>query len=104
MNIRSLLLGCLLGLLVLGVGDLGAERVGLQLFERHLRLGRLLLELLDGDPTRVRSFSVRFAGSLYPGETIETAVWRDGDTLTLLAPCPERDGQPVLTHATMEIR
>lgn len=60
--------------------------------------------VLDGDPARVQSFSVRFAGSLYPGETIETAVWRDGDTLTLLATCPERDGQPVLTHATMEIR
>ncbi|MGC5161167.1 MaoC/PaaZ C-terminal domain-containing protein [Rhodococcus sp. DT1] len=60
--------------------------------------------LLDGDPTRVRTFSVRFAGSLYPGETIETAVWRDGDTLAVLATCPERDGQPVLTHATMEIR
>ncbi|MBM7461503.1 MaoC/PaaZ C-terminal domain-containing protein [Rhodococcus coprophilus] len=60
--------------------------------------------LLDGDPTRVRSFSVRFAGSLYPGETIETAVWRDGDTLTIVATCPERDGGPVLTHATMEIR
>lgn len=60
--------------------------------------------VLDGDPTRVQSFSVRFAGSLYPGETIETSVWRDGETLTLLATCPERDGGPVLTHATMEIR
>lgn len=60
--------------------------------------------VLDGDPARVRSFSVRFAGSIYPGETIETSVWRDGDTLTLLATCPERDGQPVLTHATMEVR
>jgi acyl dehydratase len=60
--------------------------------------------VLDGDPTRVKSFSVRFAGSLYPGETIETSVWRDGTTLTLLATCPERDGQPVLTHATMELR
>ncbi len=60
--------------------------------------------VLDGDPSRVRSFSVRFAGSLYPGETIETAVWRDGDRLTLRATCPERDGQPVLTHASMEIR
>lgn len=60
--------------------------------------------VLDGDPTRVKSFSVRFAGSLYPGETIETSVWRDGDVLTLLATCPERDGQPVLTHATMEVR
>jgi acyl dehydratase len=60
--------------------------------------------VLDGDPSRVQSFSVRFAGSLYPGETIETAVWQDGDRLTLRATCPERDGQPVLTHASMEIR
>ncbi len=60
--------------------------------------------LLGGDPTRVRSYSVRFAGSIYPGETIETSVWLDGNTLTLLATCPERDGQSVLTHATMEVR
>ncbi|WP_305092978.1 MaoC/PaaZ C-terminal domain-containing protein [Prescottella sp. R16] len=60
--------------------------------------------ILGGDPSRVQNFSVRFAGSIYPGETIETSVWQDGDTLTLLATCPERDGQPVLTHATMEVR
>ncbi len=59
--------------------------------------------LLDGDPSRLHSYSVRFAGSLYPGETIETSVWRDGDRLTLVARCPERDGTPVLTHASMEI-
>lgn len=57
---------------------------------------------------------MRFAGSIYPGETIETSVWQDGNaggersdggsTLTLLATCPERDGRPVLTHATMEVR
>ncbi|MDH6280222.1 MaoC/PaaZ C-terminal domain-containing protein [Prescottella agglutinans] len=60
--------------------------------------------LLGGDPARVQSYSVRFAGSIYPGETIETSVWQDGDRLTLLATCPERDGQPVLTHASMEVR
>ncbi|PTR24881.1 acyl dehydratase [Rhodococcus sp. OK519] len=60
--------------------------------------------VLGGDPARVQNFSVRFAGSIYPGETIETSVWQDGDQLTLLATCPERDGQPVLTHATMEVR
>lgn len=59
--------------------------------------------LLDGDPTRVRDYAVRFAGSIYPGETIETSVWRDGNRLALQATCPERDGQPVLTHATMEV-
>ena len=60
--------------------------------------------MLDGDPTRVRTYSARFAGSLYPGETIDIAAWRDGDVLTLRATCPERNGQPVLTHATMEVR
>lgn len=60
--------------------------------------------VLDGDPSRLHSYSVRFAGSLYPGETIETSLWCDGDHLTLLARCPERDGSPVLTHAHMELR
>ncbi|MFZ2178099.1 MAG: MaoC/PaaZ C-terminal domain-containing protein [Rhodococcus sp. (in: high G+C Gram-positive bacteria)] len=59
--------------------------------------------MLDGDPCGLKSYTARFAGSLYPGETIETAVWRDGGRLRLLATCPERDGQPVLTHATMEV-
>jgi len=59
--------------------------------------------LFDGDPSRLHSYAVRFAGSLYPGETIETSVWRDGDHLTLLARCPERSGSPVLTHASMEV-
>lgn len=59
--------------------------------------------LLDGDPSQLHSYSVRFAGSVYPGETLETSVWRDGDHLTLLARCPERGGSPVLTHASMEI-
>jgi len=60
--------------------------------------------LLDGDPARVRHYSVRFAGSLYPGETLETAVWQAQNQLTLRVSCPERDGAPILTHATMEIR
>ena len=60
--------------------------------------------VLDGDPAAVQSYSVRFAGSLCPGETIETSVWRDGNQLILQAVCVEREQQPILTHATMEIR
>ncbi|NLU81655.1 MaoC/PaaZ C-terminal domain-containing protein [Rhodococcus sp. HNM0569] len=58
--------------------------------------------ILGGDPGRVSEYSVRFAGTLVPGESIETAVWQDGSTLTLVATCPERSGAPVLTHARME--
>lgn len=59
--------------------------------------------VLDGDPTRLTSLSVRFAGPLSPGETIRTSVWRDGDRLTLAATCPERDDAPVLSHALAEV-
>ena len=37
--------------------------------------------LLDGDVTRMRAFEVRFAGMVFPGETLRTSVWRDGDAL-----------------------
>ncbi len=59
--------------------------------------------LLDGDPRRLTGLSVRFAGSLYPGQTIRTSVWRDGGALLLASVCPEREGAPVLTHATATV-
>ena len=36
----------------------------------------LVDELLDGDVTRVDAFEVRFAGVVFPGETLRTSVWR----------------------------
>jgi len=60
--------------------------------------------LLDGDATRLSELSVRFAGSLFPGETIRTSAWRDGDDLRLVAVCPERDDATVLTQGTGRVR
>lgn len=59
--------------------------------------------LLDSDPSRVRNFSVRFAGPLHPGEILETSVWEESGRLILRTRTPERDGQAVLTHASMEV-
>ncbi len=59
--------------------------------------------VLDGDATRLASLDVRFAGTLFPGETIRTSVWREGNRLTLAATCPERDDAPVLSHALAEV-
>ncbi|CAM2978118.1 acyl dehydratase [Williamsia muralis] len=61
-------------------------------------------DILGGDADAVDTFSARFAGSIYPGEAIETSVWREDNRLILHAVCPDRDGQAVLTHAHMEIR
>lgn len=59
--------------------------------------------LLDSDPSRVRDFSVRFAGPLYPGESLETSVWNEGGRLILRSSSPDRNGQAILTHASMEV-
>lgn len=34
---------------------------------------------------------------------LDEAVWRDGGQLVLRSTCPQRDGAPVLTHATAEV-
>lgn len=63
----------------------------------------LVDELLDSDAARLDHLSVRFAGPLFPGETLRTSIWRDGDRLLLQADCAERDGAAILTHATAEV-
>lgn len=63
----------------------------------------LVDELLDADAARLDALSVRFAGPLFPGETLRTSIWRDGDRLLLQADCPEREDAAVLTHATAEV-
>lgn len=57
--------------------------------------------LLDGDPTRVRDYSARFAGIMLPGETLRTRIWQDGERVLLQASCADRNDAPVLTHATL---
>lgn len=42
--------------------------------------GRAVLKLLCGDdPARFQRMDVRFSSPVYPGETIATEVWREGD-------------------------
>lgn len=60
-------------------------------------------QALGGDPGRLTGLSVRFAGSLFPGQTIRTEIWRAGDELLLRATCPEREGAPVLTRARARV-
>jgi acyl dehydratase len=59
--------------------------------------------LLDGDVTKVARYQVRFAGVVYPGETIVTSAWREGDRILVGARTKER-GQPVLSNAAITVR
>jgi acyl dehydratase len=57
----------------------------------------LVDEFLDGDVSRVASYGARFAGVLYPGETLKASVWKDGDRLLAVLTAPRRDDAVVLS-------
>ncbi|MEU4646513.1 MaoC/PaaZ C-terminal domain-containing protein [Nocardia fluminea] len=59
--------------------------------------------LLDSDATRVAGFRAKFAGVLYPGETLRTKVWREGDELIAVVTVVERDDAPVLSDVALRI-
>ena len=66
--------------------------------------GRAILQAFcDNDPARLKSFAVRFAGVVYPGETIVVDMWRTTPgTVVLTAKTAER-GEPVLAAAAAEV-
>ncbi len=58
--------------------------------------------LLDGDVTKVARYQVRFAGVVFPGETIVTSMWREGDKILVAAATKER-GTPVISNAAITL-
>jgi acyl dehydratase len=58
---------------------------------------------LDGDVTKVGRYQARFSGVVFPGETIVTSMWREGDQVLLSAATKER-GTPVITNAALTIK
>jgi acyl dehydratase len=67
-------------------------------------------ELLGGDTARVGSFSARFAGVVFPGETIRVQAWdtqpdSEGEQIvvsaTIASHREERDGAPVLADCVV---
>ncbi len=62
-------------------------------------------ELLDADVSRVRAFAARFAGVVFPGESIRVRAWDDDEQIlvsaTISSDTAERDGAPVLADAAL---
>ena len=58
---------------------------------------------LKGDVTRVARYQARFAGVFFPGETMVTSIWREGNALLISAKCKER-GAPVISNAAITLR
>lgn len=57
-------------------------------------------ELLGGDVTRVTGYSARFAGVVFPGDTIVTKMWKEDGTILIEAVNKERE-TPVITNAAI---
>jgi acyl dehydratase len=54
--------------------------------------GHALLKTLCGyEPRRLVSFGCRFSAPVFPGETIRTEMWRDGNVVSFRARVVERD-------------
>ncbi len=51
----------------------------------------VLQSLNNSDSSRLRSFGLRFSAPVYPGETIRTEIWRDGNEVSFRARVLERD-------------
>jgi acyl dehydratase len=55
-------------------------------------VGRALIEgACDFDPTRLRTMRARFTSPTYPGDTIRTDIWADGEAVSFRATVVERD-------------
>jgi acyl dehydratase len=61
--------------------------------------------LLEGDTSAVRGFTARFAGVVFPGETIRVRAWDEGEQVlvsaTVASTHAERDGASVLADAVL---
>ncbi len=61
--------------------------------------------LLGSDAGAVRSFGARFAGIVFPGETIRVCAWDEGDRIlveaTITSDDESRDGSPVLADCVV---
>jgi acyl dehydratase len=58
--------------------------------------------LLGGDVTRVRSYTTRFAGVVFPGETLRIRMWRSDGRVRVAVSAVERDDAPVLADTVVE--
>ncbi|MFK0279596.1 MaoC/PaaZ C-terminal domain-containing protein [Streptomyces sp. NPDC090499] len=58
--------------------------------------------LLGGDVSRVRSYTTRFAGVVYPGETLRIRMWRGDGRVRVAVSAAEREDAPVLADTIVE--
>jgi acyl dehydratase len=56
---------------------------------------------LDGDPTAVRAYENRFVGHVFPGETVQLGLWREGGRIIVDARTEQRNSPVVVGALTV---
>ena len=51
----------------------------------------LVKSVCKGDPDRIASFGARFSAPAFPGDTIDTEIWEDAETVSFRCKARERD-------------
>jgi acyl dehydratase len=59
--------------------------------------------LLDSDATRVAGFRAKFAGVVFPGETLRVRVWKSANQLLATVTVADRDLAPALADVVLTI-
>jgi acyl dehydratase len=62
----------------------------------------VLRVMADYDPTRMKGIQVRFTAPVFPGETLRTEMWRDGDAVSFRTLAVERN-VVVLSNGRVDI-
>ena len=57
--------------------------------------------MLDGDPAALRQYRARFAGPVFPGDTLEISLWREPGRILASARTRERAGTALLAAALL---
>ncbi|MFE1412605.1 MaoC/PaaZ C-terminal domain-containing protein [Streptomyces sp. NPDC085524] len=57
---------------------------------------------LGGDVSRVRAYRTRFAGIVFPGETLRMRMWQEPGRVLVSVTAVERDDAPVLADTVVE--
>ncbi|MGW6379343.1 MaoC/PaaZ C-terminal domain-containing protein [Rhodococcus sp. NPDC055112] len=58
---------------------------------------------LDADTSKVKGYKARFAGVVYPGETLKIRIWKEAGQLLISASVLERSDSPALADVVLTL-
>ena len=63
----------------------------------------IMKQFASNDATRIVSLKARFAASVYPGQTIETRMWREGNRIHAQVVCKEQSDKVIISGAYADL-